>query len=80
MNKFHLYKDVPRLFDAWDIDSNYRVQETGGAFGIEVEVLGQGAEAVLQVTGKIGESSYKQYIRLAKGARRLTFETEVDWK
>ena len=33
-----------------------------------------------RVTGKIGESSYKQYIRLAKGARRLTFETEVDWK
>lgn len=80
MNKFHFYKDVPRLFDAWDIDSNYRVQEIGGAFGIEAEVLGQGAEAVLQVTGKVGESSYKHYIRLAKGARRLVFETEVDWK
>ena len=27
MNRFHLYKDVPRLFDAWDIDSNYIVHK-----------------------------------------------------
>lgn len=80
MNRFHMYKDVPRFFDAWDIDSNYRVQETGGAFEIEVEEMGQGMEAVLQVTGKIGESSYRQYIRLAKDSRRLVFETEADWR
>ena len=24
LNCFHFYKDVPRMFDAWDIDSNYR--------------------------------------------------------
>lgn len=24
MNALRMYKDVPRLFDAWDIDSNYR--------------------------------------------------------
>ena len=31
MNRFHLYKDVPRLFDAWDIDSNYIDQEIEAA-------------------------------------------------
>ncbi len=80
MNRFHLYKDVPRLFDAWDIDSNYIEQEVDGAFDVTVEALEQGVEAVLQVVGKIGESSFTQKIRLASGSRRLVFETEVDWK
>ena len=80
MNRFHMYKDVPRFFDAWDIDSNYRQQEIAGAFDIEVEELGQGVEAVLLVTGRIGASSYRQYIRLAKESRRLVFETEADWQ
>ncbi len=80
MNCFHMYKDVPRFFDAWDIDSNYRQQEIAGAFDIEVEELGQGVEAVLLVTGRIGASSYRQYIRLAKESRRLVFETEADWQ
>ena len=30
LNCFHFYKDVPRMFDAWDIDSNYREQELEG--------------------------------------------------
>ena len=28
MNVLRMYKDVPRVFDAWDIDSNYREQDS----------------------------------------------------
>ena len=80
MNRFHLYKDVPRIYDAWDIDSNYRLQEVEGAFDITVEVVEQGIEAVLRVKGCISNSTYTQKIRLAKDSRRLEFDTEVDWK
>lgn len=80
MNRFHLYKDVPRLFDAWDIDSNYREQEVEAAFDVETEIVSEGLEAVLKVTGRISSSSFVQYIRLVKDSRRLEFETEVDWK
>lgn len=80
MNRFHLYKDVPRLFDAWDIDSNYIEQEVEGARDITVEMISQGLEAVLRVSGSLSESSYTQYIRLAADSRRLVFDTEVDWK
>ena len=59
------YKDVPRLFDAWDIDSNYREQEVEAAVDVKVEIQSQGLEAILKVTGRISESSYTQYIRLA---------------
>lgn len=79
-NCFHMYKDVPRLFDAWDIDSNYRCQETEGAFGITVEVVEQGAQAVLEVRGRIGQSAYCQRIRLAAESRRIEFETVIDWQ
>lgn len=80
MNRFHLYKDVPRLFDAWDIDSNYIEQEVEALRDVSVEVIGDGFEGVLKVSGKISESGFVQYIRLAADSRRVEFETEVDWK
>lgn len=80
MNRFHLYKDVPRLFDAWDIDSNYIEQEVEALRDISVEVIEDGLEGVLKVSGKISESSFVQYIRLAADSRRVEFDTEADWK
>ncbi len=80
MNRFRLYKDVPRLFDAWDIDSNYILQEVKAATEVSVEKVGEGLEGVLKVSGRISESGFTQYIRLAADSRRLAFETEVDWK
>lgn len=85
MNRFRLFKDVPRLFDAWDIDSNYVQQEIEAAFDITLEPVTvpgrtEGLEAVLKVTGRISESSYTQYIRLAADSSRLEFDTVIDWK
>jgi len=80
MNRFRLFKDVPRRWDGWDIDSNYVYQEIEGAYDISVEPVAQGIEAVLKVTGKLLNSTYTQYIRLAKDSKRIEFETEVDWK
>jgi alpha-mannosidase len=80
MNRFRLFKDVPRRWDGWDIDSNYVYQEIEGAYDINVELVSCGIEAVLKVTGKLLNSSYTQYIRLAKDSARIEFETEVDWK
>jgi alpha-mannosidase len=37
MNRFRLYKDVPRIFDAWDIDSNYIEQEIKALDQVKVE-------------------------------------------
>ena len=45
-----------------------------------VEKVSDGLEGVLKVTGKIGESSFVQYIRLAADSRRVVFENQVDWK
>ena len=80
MNRLRLFKDVPRTFDAWDVDSNYVCQEIRGAYEVSAEPVEEGLEAVLKVTGRISQSSYTQYIRLAADSRRLEFETIVDWK
>lgn len=80
MNRFHLYKDVPRMFDAWDIDSNYTEQEVEALTDVSVERVQEGLEGVLRVRGRISASGFVQYIRLAADSRRLEFETEVDWK
>ncbi|MCI9337338.1 MAG: alpha-mannosidase [Lachnospiraceae bacterium] len=80
MNRFRLYKDVPRMFDAWDIDSNYILQEVEAVTEVTVEKVAEGLEGVLKVTGKLSESGFMQHIRLAADSTRLVFETQVDWK
>lgn len=80
MNKFRLYKDVPRRFDAWDIDSNYIEQEVEALAEVSVQMIAEGLEGVLKVKGRISESGFVQYIRLAADSRRIEFSTEVDWK
>lgn len=79
MNRLRLFKDVPRHFDAWDIDENYLKQETDGAFGQEITIMSQGLQAVLKVSGRISQSTYEQYIRLDANQQRLEFETIIEW-
>ncbi len=81
MNHFLLYKDIPRRYDAWDIDSNYIEQQIEGASHVEsCEILeDMGARAVLKVTGTIGVSTYTQKIVLEADSSRLEFRTDVDW-
>ena len=80
MNRFRLYKDVPRMFDAWDIDSNYIEQEVEALTDVSVEMIAEGLEGVLKVCGRISESGFVQYIRLTADSKRIEFETEVNWK
>ncbi|MCC8150468.1 MAG: glycosyl hydrolase-related protein [Lachnospiraceae bacterium] len=81
MNRLRLFKTVPRRYDAWDIDSNYTEQEiVPAASQINCRILqASGAEALLEVSGQIGNSSCSQIIRLQANARRLEFETTIDW-
>lgn len=81
MNVFHLYKDVPRHFDAWDLDSNYREMEQKDAWKVQsVTIVREGLEGVLKVEGRIGDSACIQYIRLKAGHKRLEFETRIHWQ
>jgi len=80
-NSFHLYKDVPSWFDAWDVDSMYKLQPVQLSPKASVKAVAKGPVfATLRVTRKIGDSELTQDITLKAGSRRLDFKTTVDWK
>ena len=80
MNHLKMYKDVPRKFDSWDIDSNYIEQEMPESRDISTEVIcKEGLAAILKVTGIIGESKYEQYIRLDSGSTVVEIKMKVEW-
>ncbi|MBQ8094611.1 MAG: alpha-mannosidase [Clostridia bacterium] len=80
MNHLLMYKDVPRLFDAWDIDSNYILQPVALDEPVCIEIReNNGYKASLHVKRTIQNSTFEQDIVLEAGSARLDFVTEVDW-
>ena len=81
MNRLIMYKDVPRSYDAWDIDSNYILQPVELPGDAEMTVLESGGlRAVLRVRRKLLHSDFQQDICLNAGSGRLDFVTHVDWR
>lgn len=81
MNRLLMYKDVPRKFDAWDIDSNYIQQPVEIQEPVTVSIREAGGlRAVLHVQRRLLHSTFEQDIVLAAGSPRLDFETCVDWQ
>ena len=80
MNELQMFKDVPRLFDAWDIDSNYIRQRVDLPETAELSVEeAAGLRASLRLKRSFGSSAFSQEIMLAAGSRRIDFVTKVDW-
>lgn len=81
MNHFRLFKDVPRAFDAWDIDSNYEEQEIADACELKSRLwLNTENVCILCLEGRAGKSSLRQKIRIEKDSPVIFFETEIDWR
>ncbi len=81
-NLLQLHPDFPNEWDAWDVDRFYRntVTDLTGAAELELVKAGEpGAAATVRVTRAFGDSAVTQLITLRAGARRVDFETEVDW-
>ena len=80
MNVLRMYKDVPRIFDAWDIDSNYREQPSVTAEAADIKIeRAAGLSASIAWEGMIGHSAVRQTITLTAGSPVVTFDTTVDW-
>lgn len=80
-NVFRMYKDVPDVWDAWDLNSmteDIPVPLDGSSF-IEV-YSSHPLEASLRVTRRLHESDLVQIIRLRKGSRRIDFITGIEWR
>jgi alpha-mannosidase len=81
-NLLQLHPDLPNEWDAWDVDRFYRNTVTDLTDVAELELVKAGEPgevATVRVTRAFGASLVTQLITLRAGARRLDFETEVDW-
>lgn len=81
MNHFRLFREVPRKFDAWDLDSNYVKQEVPTLENAKLEIIkAGGSSAVLRLSGKISFSTLEQTISLDANSEVVVFDTTIDWK
>ena len=79
-NVLKMYKDVPRLYDAWDIDSMYDQQPVtlDGQSNIEL-IECTPFKATVLVKRQISNSQWTQEISLEAGKTRVDFRTHVNW-
>lgn len=81
MNQFRMFKDVPRAFDAWDIDSTYEAMDVELFGRAEVDVVAAGPlVGVLRIRRVLDRSTLVQEIWLRRNSRQLEFRTAIDWR
>lgn len=80
-NRLHLYRDLPRKFDAWDIDSQTLQRETfpETACGSVIEIA-EGSRAAVRFTLRFGASVLEQTVSLGENGDRIDFDTRADWQ
>jgi alpha-mannosidase len=79
-NLFQLHDDNPTDFDAWNVDVEYldSCEDLTAVESIAIVESGPQRGAV-RFERSFGASRIAQTMRLATGARRLEFVTDVDW-
>lgn len=79
-NVLRLYKDVPRRYDAWDIDSMYDQSPVTLAQDAVIAVTEETPwRCTVTVTRKVGQSDMIQRISLDADAMQVDFDTQIDW-
>ncbi|MGE5557279.1 MAG: alpha-mannosidase [Bacillota bacterium] len=80
-NSFRMYKDVPALFDAWDIDSMYRETPLELTETAQIDVIESGPlQARLRIKRKLNRSDLVQEVVMRRGSRRIDFISAIDWQ
>lgn len=83
-NLLQLHPDLPVEWDAWDVDRFYRNTATDLTGITELELVkaedpATDTAATVRAARAFGSSRVTQLVTLRAGAKRLDFETEVDW-
>jgi len=80
-NILRMFQDIPSAWDAWDIDSIYRLTPVPLTEDADIRVTASGPlYAELTVTRRLHESPMTQQIRLYRGSRRVECHTVVEWR
>ncbi|MGX5679762.1 alpha-mannosidase [Schumannella luteola] len=81
LGALRLHRDLPNLWDAWDLDAHYKrtVRELSEPESVEVERAADGSVAVVS-RFSTGVSSILQRVVLRPGASAVEIELDVDWR
>lgn len=80
-NQFKMYQDIPSAFDAWDIDSMYKLQPVALPERAELRVLAAGPLfGQLEIRRKFNHSEMVQTVTLRRDSQRVDFRTEINWQ
>jgi alpha-mannosidase len=75
-----MYQDIPTAWDAWDIDSTYKVLPIPLEDPATIEPAASGPLfAALRLHRRINDSTLEQEIRLRRGSRTLELHTVIEW-
>ncbi|MBW8732030.1 MAG: alpha-mannosidase [Terrabacter sp.] len=80
-NLLQLHQDVPNRWDAWDVDRYYRnrVTDLREVSALSASVDGEGVARVVVERRISPESTVRQELSLAPGARMLEIDQWTDW-
>lgn len=79
-NLLQVFEDIPHRESGWNIDIEYQNKEWALENAESVELIEDSEVRVcVRVVRRFNLSTVTQDIVLARGARRLDFETRVDW-
>jgi alpha-mannosidase len=79
-NQIWAYRDQPRVYDAWDLEGDYRrAGEELKADAIEVVEAG-GQRGAIRIHRRVGGSTITQSVRLWSNSARIDFGTRIDWR
>ncbi|MDR1704627.1 MAG: glycosyl hydrolase-related protein [Clostridiales bacterium] len=80
LNRFRMFRDIPRKYDAWDIDSMAFDEEIPLEEPGTLEIVTEGGlEARVRLRRSIHNSVIVQDIYIRSGKGDVLFETALDW-
>jgi alpha-mannosidase len=79
-NQIWAYRDQPRVYDAWDVEEDYR--RSGQELTAEaIEVVEPGGQrGAVRMVRRVGDSTITQSVRLWSNSARIDFATRIDWR
>jgi alpha-mannosidase len=78
-NQIWAWRDVPRVYDAWELEGDYR-RAGEEVLASEIEIVEAGGQrGALKITRRFGASTIVQSVRLWANSARIDFATRLDW-
>jgi alpha-mannosidase len=79
-NVLRVHRDLPNLWDAWDLDQHYQRSVTELSAVDERRVEATDGDAAVITVRRVGASTIEQRLILRPGASALEIENRIDWR